>query len=125
MSIDLLGILAVEKAHVEALTLLCTAKGRAEINVFAVRKLDHAIRREDRTMKGGVEMNFPYTSQDLHPDELQSLAADLQLRADRAYTAYACTKSQLPGEQWSHVTEPLERTWRETEHALALVRSEL
>lgn len=63
-----------------------------------------------------------YTPQDLSRDQLQSIVADLEAREIREFDYYQTVKSEFPGEQWSHLTEPLERRWRETEHALAMVR---
>lgn len=46
----------------------------------------------------------------------------LEQQAERTFTAWVATKSDLPGAKWEHVTDPLYLQWQATEQALALVR---
>jgi hypothetical protein len=47
---------------------------------------------------------------------------DLERQAESAFLAYFSTKEELPGPEWSHITEQLYERWQDLERALCLTR---
>lgn len=68
-----------------------------------------------------------YSPADLSRDSSQSMVADLELRADRAFTRWTTTRAELSMRQgragdWSHVTEGLEKEWLRVEREIQVIR---